>query len=136
MQSDLPTGADIDRLTSFLPVLYPGGVSIVERWYGAREPEDEFRDLPQPGLGDVVCQFFRVAHAKCWRDYGYSAEEAWAKLEQPGFIETADLRQIRAILTCCERGERVCSGFWDDVIEDGHIRRILERLLQLRATTP
>ena len=134
MQRDLPTGADIDRLTAFLPVLYPGGVSIVERWSRGREDEEDFSDLPQPGLGDVVFQFFRAAHAKCWREYGYSPEEAWAKLEQAGFIESADLRQIMALLTFCEQGERRCAGFWDDVVEDGHIRRILERLLQLRAT--
>lgn len=57
-------------------------------------------------------------------------------LRQPGFVESADLKQIKTLLNYCVRGERFCDGFWARMIEDGHIRRILERLAEIRATMP
>jgi hypothetical protein len=35
------------------------------------------------------------------------------------------------MITCCVRGERFCDGHCGGLIEDGYIRRLLERLLRL-----
>jgi hypothetical protein len=43
-------------------------------------------------------------------------------------IETATLSQIRSMLTFCVRGERFSDGHWEQMIREGYIRRLLERL--------
>lgn len=51
-------------------------------------------------------------------------------------VARADLARIRAMITCCVRGERFCDGYWGAMIEGGHIRRVLERISQLAPKTP
>jgi hypothetical protein len=47
-------------------------------------------------------------------------------------LKAADLFQIKTMLAYCVRGERFCEGHWGEMIEGGHIRRLLERLGELR----
>jgi hypothetical protein len=51
-------------------------------------------------------------------------------------VRNATLDQIKTMLTYCVRGERVCDGHWCAMIEGGHVRRLLERLAELRAEKP
>jgi hypothetical protein len=37
------------------------------------------------------------------------------------------------MLTYCVRGERFSEGHWGAMIEQGHVRRLLERLVEIRA---
>ena len=37
------------------------------------------------------------------------------------------------MLTFCVRGERFCDGHWAAMIEGGQVRRLLERLAELKA---
>jgi len=38
------------------------------------------------------------------------------------------------MLTYCVRGERFGDGDWGAMIEDGHVRRLLERLAEIQST--
>ena len=52
-------------------------------------------------------------------------------LEDQQAVETAELGQIKTMITYCVRGERFCDGHWGAMIELGHISRLLQRLSQL-----
>lgn len=52
-------------------------------------------------------------------------------LEDDEVVNTADLAQIKTMLTYCVRGERFCEGHWSAMIEDGDVRRLLQRLAEL-----
>ncbi|MFN8413162.1 MAG: DUF6508 domain-containing protein [Anaerolineales bacterium] len=38
------------------------------------------------------------------------------------------------MLTFCVRGERFSDGHWGAMIEEGYIRRLLERLIEINST--
>ncbi|MEI2789718.1 MAG: DUF6508 domain-containing protein [Steroidobacteraceae bacterium] len=48
-------------------------------------------------------------------------------------VRRASLDEIRTMLTYCVRGERFCDGHWGAQILGAHVRRLLERLVELRA---
>ena len=52
-------------------------------------------------------------------------------LEDEELVRAADLSQIRTMLTYCVRGERFGDGHWGAMIEQGHVRRLLERLKEI-----
>jgi len=133
MNTELPSREQMHDLLTFLPRLYGDDQPLIHSWYDGAGSEGEPWVMPHPEYADVVVEFFRAASAPCWSDYEYDPSSAGAMLKEPGFVESADLSQIRTVLTYCVRGERFCDGFWAGVIEDGHIRRILERLATLRA---
>ena len=54
-------------------------------------------------------------------------------LDDEDAVRTADLDQIKIMLTFCARGERFCTGHWGDVIENGYVRRILQRLAAIES---
>jgi hypothetical protein len=123
---------EVDELISFLPRLYRDGFTPVRRWHGGTRGEGGVRTMPWPEYDPVVQEFFRAASGECWRDYGYRPEDARRMLEDEDAVKAADLAQIRTMLTYCVRGERFHDGHWGDVIERGHVRRLLERLAELR----
>jgi hypothetical protein len=57
-------------------------------------------------------------------------------LQDEEAVRTAGLVQIRCMLTYCVRGERFSDGHWGEMIQAGHIRRILERLGELFRSVP
>jgi hypothetical protein len=87
--------------------------------------------MPWPEYDKVVEEFFRAASAEYWTDYEYSPEEAARMLEDHDVVKNATLSRIKTMITYCVRGERFCDGHWGAMIEDGHIRRLLERLAEL-----
>ena len=87
--------------------------------------------MPWPEYDETVVEFFRIAGAECWRDYDYRPEEAGRTLRDEGAVGSADLDQIKTLLTYCVRGERFGDGHWAAMIEGGHVRRLLERLEEL-----
>jgi hypothetical protein len=48
-------------------------------------------------------------------------------------LKTASLHEIKSMLTFCVRGERFSDGHWGEMIEKGYIRRILERLNEIKS---
>lgn len=127
----LPTAADIQALLAYLPRLYAPGFEPVLRWHGGVKGADGVIHLPYPEYHPLVEAFYRQAAAPCWLDTGYKPEEAWKLLQDEELVRTADLNRIRAMLTYCVRGERFSDGHWGEMIQAGHIRRILERLGEL-----
>lgn len=132
MTKRLPTHKEIDELVAFLPRLYAKGFSPIKRWRGMDGDPSGDLHLPEPEYDPVVREFIRVASAECWLDREYNPEEARQMLESEECIASANLAQVRTMLTYCVRGERFCSGHWSSAIKGGYIRRLLDRLTEIR----
>lgn len=127
-----PTLHDIDELLAFLPLLATEGFEPVEQWHGGTRAEDGTISLPWPQYNQTVEAFMRAAAREAWRDYDYQPGQAAAMLQDQDAVKRASLAEIKTMLTYCVRGERFSDGHWADMIEQGHIRRLLERLRELR----
>ena len=119
-------------MVSFLPRLYAEGFTPLKSWGGGERSEDGVITIPWPEYDEVVKDFFRTAAGECWTDPGYLRKGAVRMLERADLIRSADLGRIKTMLTYCVRGERFCSGHWNAMILGGHIRRLLERLAELK----
>lgn len=130
----MPTKEDIDKLTAFLPRLYAERFSPVREWKGGERTEDGAITMPWPDYEPVVRDFFKAAAAPCWTQTNYLAARADKMLADEALVRNASLDQVRIMLTFCVRGERFCDGHWAAAIEGGHIRSLLQRLVQIRGT--
>jgi hypothetical protein len=130
-QSSLPTFQDIEALTAYLPRLYAENFSPVLSWEGGKQKDGTFT-LPYPSYHPLVEEFFRMV-SSVWLDYDYNPEQAYQMLRDDSLIKRASLAQIKTMLTFCVRGERFSDGHWGEMIEKGYIRRVLERLVELKA---
>ena len=128
-----PTLEEIEKLTAFLPRLYSEGFSPIENWGGGEKQKDGSISLPYPNYNPIVEEFFRLVSSEGWLDYEYSPEQAYEMLKDDNGVITASLSQIKTLLTFCVRGERFSDGHWGAMIEQGYIRRLLERLNEIRA---
>jgi hypothetical protein len=79
-----------------------------------------------------VEEFFRHVSSS-WLDYEYDPEQADLMLKDENRVKTASLAEIKTMLTFCVRGERFSDGHWAQMIEKGYIRRILERLTEIKS---
>ena len=127
----LPTLQEIEALTAFLPRLYAEGFSPVRKWDGGRQNDGTFT-LPYPDYDPLVEEFYRTVSGS-WLDYEYHPEQAHRMLKDENLVKTASLSQIKIMLTFCVRGERFSDGHWAEMIEQGHICRLLERLNEIKA---
>jgi hypothetical protein len=132
-ESRLPTHEEIDGLTAFLPRLYADGFRPITSWSGDQKRADGVLQLGYPIYDPVVEEFFREAASAPWLDHGYKPEQAGKMLRDEELVKRASLPEIRTMLTYCVRGERFSDGHWAAMIEEGHIRRLLERLVELRS---
>ena len=132
-QTRLPTLQEIEALTSYLPGLYAEGFSPIESWDGGGKRKDGTYSLPFPHYSPVVEEFFRLVSSEGWLDYEYNLEQAHQMLKDANRIQTASLPEIQTMLTFCVRGERFSDGHWGEMIERGHIRRLLERLNEIKS---
>ena len=130
-KTELPTLQDIERLTAYLPRLYAEGFSPVIRWEGGEKLKDGSFTLPYPKYDPLVEEFFLLGGA--WLDYEYNPEQAYQMLKDEEAVKAASLTQIKSMLTFCARGERFSDGHWGEMIEKGYIRRILERLDEIKS---
>jgi hypothetical protein len=87
--------------------------------------------MPYPDYDPLVEEFYRAVSAGGWLDKGYNPEQAYKLLRDENLVKTASLDQIKTMLTFCVRGERFSDGHWAEMIEKGHIRRLLERLNEI-----
>jgi hypothetical protein len=134
--TDTPAPERIDALTSFLPRLYAEGLSPIVSWSGGEKRSDGSFTLGYPTYLPVVEEFYRRVSSDGWLDTGYRPEQARRMLEDENFVTTAALDQVKTMLTFCVRGERFADGHWAQMIEKGHIRRLLERLRAIRSESP
>lgn len=130
-KTPLPTLQDIEKLTAFLPRLYADGFSPVLRWEGGEKLQDGSYSMPYPIYNNVVEEFFHAVRGP-WIDYQYNPERAYQMLQDEQAVKTASLAEIKTMLTFCVRGEHFSDGHWAAMIEKGYIRRLLERLDELK----
>lgn len=134
MRKDVVTPQRIDELLRFLPLFDKPDQEFVERWEGGvKGPHGAFT-MPYPVYPPVVEEFFRLAGQAWWRDYQYDQAEAWAMLNDDTKISSANIEQIKTMLTYCVRGERFCDGHWDAMLRLGRVTALLKRLQALRAS--
>jgi hypothetical protein len=131
-KNELPPLKDIEELTAYLPRLYEEGFSPILRWEGGEKLKDGSYSMPYPKYHSLVEEFFRVV-GRSWLDYDYSPEQASQMLRDEKRVKTATLSQIKTMLTFCVRGERFSDGHWGEMIEKRYIRRILERLNEIKS---
>ena len=126
----LPGLQDIETLTAYLPRLYAEVFSPVIKWNGGKREDGNFT-MPYPDYDPLVEEFYRAVSGGGWLDTGYNPDQAYQMIKDENRIKTASLPEIKSMLTYCVRGERFSDGHWAEMIEKGHIRRILERLNQI-----
>ncbi|MEO8355262.1 MAG: DUF6508 domain-containing protein [Chloroflexota bacterium] len=131
-KTHLPTLVEIEALTAYLPRLYQEGFSPIENWSGGEKQKNGSWTLPYPKYNPLVEEFFRHVSGDGWLDYEYDPEQAYRMLKDESAIKIASLEQIQTMLTFCVRGERFSDGHWGDMIEKGYIRRLLERLNEIK----
>jgi hypothetical protein len=131
-KTPLPTLQDIEELTAFLPRLYAEGFSPVLRWDGGEKLKDGSFTLSYPNYDPLVEEFFNAVRG-AWIDYEYKPEQAYQMLKDERAVKAASLPEIKNMLTFCVRGERFSDGHWGAMIEKGYIRRLLERLIEIKA---
>lgn len=130
-ETPLPTVQDIEELTAFLPRLYAEGFSPILRWDGGEKLKDGSYSMHYPIYNKVVEEFFDAVRGP-WIDYQYNPERAYQMLQDEQAVKTASLAEIKTMLTFCLRGERFSDGHWAAMIEKGYIRRVLERLNEIK----
>lgn len=123
-ETELPNLEQIEALIAFLPRLYADGFSPIESWRGAEKHGDGSFTVPYPNYNPLVEQFFRAVSCGGWLDPKYNPEQACQLLQDENAVKTASIEQIKSMLTFCVRGE---------MIEKGYIRRLFERLEQIKA---
>jgi hypothetical protein len=128
----MPTDQDIAELLSFLPKLTVDGFRPIRRWTGGRRIDEKTFVMSWPEYDEVVEEFVKVASRDCWCDYDYVPADAGRMLYDPETVGTATLAQLKTMLTYCIRGERFCDGHWGEMIEEGHVERLLRRVAEIR----
>lgn len=131
MSTRPPSSQEIAEILDFLPQLYAEQFAPVKQWHGLAERADGKVSMPYPEYDKAVLAFFNVASKECWNDYSYSPEEAGKMLANEDGVKGASLAQVKTMLTYCARGERFGEGHWETMITQGHIRRLLQRLVVL-----
>lgn len=133
MNTPNPTQQEIKELVAFLPLLCKPGFSPVKKWHGGDTDDDGVMTMPWPDYDPIVTEFIKIAGGECWTDPEYLAKSAGKMLDDEGAVKSADLDQIKTMLTFCVRGERFCTGHWGNVIENGYVRRLLQRLAAIES---
>lgn len=133
MKTAPPTAREIDRLVAFLPRLSAERLTPIQKWGGGEKNLKGAYVIPWPVYDEVVREFFEAASQECWCDFDYVPDQAGQLLLSEHGVRNATLDQIKTMLTYGVRGERFDDGHWAAMIESGHVRRLLERLAELRA---
>lgn len=127
-----PDAGDIRELVAFLPRLYGDEKPTPARWHESQKREDGSRSFPWPEYNDDVRAFIDLVWQQgCWHDDAYDMQEASRLFEEEPAVRNATIAEIQTMLTFILRGERFCDGFWEGMIENGHVRRVLERLAEI-----
>ena len=122
MADQLFTSQAFDEILSFIPKLYSPDGAPIKTTVG--------KASAYPVYTETVQQFYAVASK--WIDTDYDPTASRKFLTAPGVIDSADLGEVRAMLTLCVRSERFSDGQWGALIENGDILKLLLRLKALR----
>lgn len=126
-EDTMPTKQSIEKLLPFLSVFqtpnFKAGTWITKKGV-----------FPWLDYSAEVAEFTRLLYdsgmivAFDWSNW---TTESGAYFENPEKIETADLETIRKLFTTQVRKDRFCEGHLAEMIENGHVALLLERLEQL-----
>ena len=103
----------------------------IEGWSGGEKLNDGSFTLPYPNYNSVVEEFFKAIRGP-WIDYDYDPGRAYKMLQDEQAVKAASPAEIKTMLTFCLRGEHFSDGHWAAMIEKGNIRRVLERLNEIK----
>ena len=115
------TTAMIDQLLQFLPAFEEPNRQFIEKWQGYF-----------PVYAADVTEFVRLVGDSWWMDTSYQPNEAGQMLADDAVVQSANLDQIKTMLTFFIRGERFSDGHWGDLLENGRVQSLLHRLKMLR----
>jgi len=116
-------------LLGFMPLLEIYRDKDVAKWRGGGSDKEGVLTVPYPEYPPEIEEFFREVSQPWWCDYDYDTRDAQKLIEEK--IDTADIDQIKTMLTYVARGERFCDGFWIRVLRSGKLIQIFRRLLDL-----
>ena len=84
------------------------------------------------GLEARIARHQRADKKIRWH-FDHLPDEAGRMLEDRDRVRQASVPEIKTMLTYRVRGDRICDGHWGAMIEQGDVRRLLERLEEIRA---
>ena len=125
----------IDRLEAFLPFLRV--VEEMEPSVGesvSRESDDPDVDFTIRGVRypDPVHELSQVLHESDWMQRDYLEADIRRYRASPERLDEASLLTLKRLLTAYERGERFNPGSQAGALDSGFVRRVVERLVELR----
>lgn len=133
MSIALPGPADVAELLTFLPRFRETGFQARLGSNSTTDPVTGRHVWIGPLYHPAVVEFFEVLNRPCWLDKRYQPDQCDVWIRDRQIIATADLAAIRAMLTYCNRLERVSEGTWGTSVQEGYIEALLVRLEQLAA---
>ncbi len=113
----LPDAADIDALLMLWRAL-----DVARRAHPDVSPEQ---------LPEAEACFAQLAQAP-WSAPDYAPDAARARLDDASGLDDLPLAALPPLLTWCERGEHFGEGHWRNVLENGQLAALMERLSTLR----
>jgi hypothetical protein len=122
LENDMPSQDAAQQLLQYLDILYPDGQSI-------NTVTNVERNTPPDYKGEVTT-FFQVVEMYA-SDYNYDVFATYKMTLDDSKIATANWTQIKQMLTCLLRAERLSHYNNAYAIESGRIQRILLRLKEL-----
>jgi hypothetical protein len=122
LENDTPSKDVAQQMLKYLDILYPNGVPINTVTNGERNTV--------PNCKDEVTMFFHIVDTYV-ADYNYDTLATYKMTYDANKIATANWTEIKQMLTCLSRAERVSHYNNAHVIESGRIQWILLRLKEL-----
>jgi hypothetical protein len=86
-------------------------------------------------FADELSQFHEAVNANGFVfpfDWSAWQDEAERYYENPELLRTADVQELRKLITLHVRKDRFCDGHLPHMVQCGHITAILQRLRELR----
>ena len=125
----------IDRLEAYLPflrIVEEADVSVAERI--SHQSDDPSVTITIGGFSypDEVHEMSRILHEADWMQKDYLQVDVPRYRDDPERVAAASLLTLKRLLTAYERGERFQPGYRAGALDGGFIRRIVERLVDLR----
>lgn len=115
-----PNREEIERVVSYLDVLYPNGQTINP--FVSTDGDTSTTYKPE------VIKFFELIADWCYNlDFGYMSQF----MSDPSKIATANFETLKQLLVLFTRQERNGPHGYSRAIEYGHVKRILLRMKEL-----
>ncbi len=84
-----------------------------------------------PSYPDTINDFMLYLSSSVWNNFDYNPETVSIKIQEPGYLEDADIDEIRSVLTWVHRTELFCDAHWRTVLESDLLPKIINRLKSL-----